>query len=204
MFRNRDSRGNRKAEVRIRQESHQFFERPRHWKRISKLICDIDRLHGYGLSFALDRMTEKVSSAVPMLRRTRRILLALVFVSAWGAAQALDGPDKLGDPALEARAAELQRQLRCVVCQGQSLDESNAPLAADLRRLIRIHIQQGESDAQIEGYLVARYGDFILMKPPLELDTYALWFGPLIVLLVGGVGAGIVVGRARARMRESV
>jgi len=139
-----------------------------------------------------------------MLRRTRRILLALVFVSAWGAAQALDGPDKLGDPALEARAAELQRQLRCVVCQGQSLDESNAPLAADLRRLIRIHIQQGESDAQIEGYLVARYGDFILMKPPLELDTYALWFGPLIVLLVGGVGAGIVVGRARARMRESV
>lgn len=98
----------------------------------------------------------------------------------------------------------LQKQLRCVVCQGQSLDESNAPLAADLRRLIRADILKGETDAQIENYLVARYGDFILMKPPLEQDTYALWFGPWVVLLAGGAGAVAVILRARSRMRETV
>jgi len=130
------------------------------------------------------------------------ILFALCVVLASGARAA--GPaEKLADPALEARAVALQKELRCVVCQGQSLDESNAPLAADLRRLIRVHIELGESDTQIENYLVARYGDFILMKPPLELDTFALWFGPLIVLVIGGAGAGIVVVRARARMRPT-
>lgn len=117
---------------------------------------------------------------------------------------AVEGPDRLTDPAQEARAVALQKQLRCVVCQGQSLDESNAPLAADLRRLIRADIEKGRTDAQIENYLVARYGDFILMKPPLEQDTYALWFGPLVVLLAGGAGAVAVILRARSRMRETV
>jgi cytochrome c-type biogenesis protein CcmH len=72
-----------------------------------------------------------------------------------------------------------------------------------LRGLIRAQIAKGESDAQVENYLVARYGDFILMKPPLELDTYALWFGPLIVLLIGAAGAGAVVVRARSRLHET-
>ena len=117
---------------------------------------------------------------------------------------AYDSPEKLSNPVLEARAVALQKQLRCVVCQGQSLDESNAPLAGDLRRLIRTHIEKGESDAEIEHYLVARYGDFILMKPPLERDTYALWFGPLVVLLAGGAGAAAVIMRARSRMRGTL
>jgi len=128
--------------------------------------------------------------------------LAVCCLMAIGTTHAAEGPDKLSDPRLEARAVALQRQLRCVQCQSESLDESNAPLAADLRRLIRARIESGDSDTQIENYLVARYGNFILMKPPLELDTYALWFGPLIVLAIGGASAAVVIARARTRMRE--
>ena len=138
-----------------------------------------------------------------LFRRLFATLVMLCITLPPAIAQAAAGPEKLADPRLEARAVALQKELRCVVCQGQSLDESNAPLAADLRRLIRAHIQQGDSDTQVRNYLVARYGNFILMKPPLELDTVALWFGPLIVLLIGGTGAGIVVVRARARMRQA-
>ena len=127
------------------------------------------------------------------------LILSLVCASAW----AVDGPERLSNPALESRAVALQRQLRCVVCQGQSLDESNAPLAADLRKLIRQRIEDGQSDAQIKNYLVARYGDFILMKPPLATDTVLLWFGPLLVLAAGAVGVAAVVVRARARMHET-
>ena len=102
----------------------------------------------------------------------------------------------MADPKLEARAVALQRQFRCLVCQSQSLDESNALLAADLRKLIRARIAEGQSDQQITDYLVSRYGDIILMKPPLESDTYLLWFGPLLILLAGGAVAGIVIRRA--------
>jgi len=125
-------------------------------------------------------------------------LLAFLLLVAQSAFAA-DGPERLTNPALEARAVALQKDLRCVVCQSQSLDESDAPLAADLRRLIRAHIEKGESDAQIKDYLVARYGDFILMRPPVEPDTYALWFGPLIALLIGGMSAATVIARANKR-----
>ncbi len=111
------------------------------------------------------------------------------------------GPERLSDPKLETRALALQKEFRCLVCQGESLDESNATLAADLRRLIRARIEAGDSDDQIQKYLVSRYGEFILMKPPLEPQTYALWFGPLFVLLIGGAVAGTVVVRARRRLR---
>ena len=84
----------------------------------------------------------------------------------------------LADPVLEARAKALQRELRCVVCQGQSIDELNAPLAADMRRLIREQIQDGKSDDNVKEFLVARYGTFVLMNPPVSGDTYFLWFGP--------------------------
>jgi cytochrome c-type biogenesis protein CcmH len=110
---------------------------------------------------------------------------------------AASGPEKLADPRLEARAVALQRQLRCVVCQGESLDESNAPLAADLRGLIRQMIMNGRTDGEIENYLVARYGDFVLMKPPLNPETYLLWFGPLIVVIIGGAAAAAAIIRAR-------
>jgi cytochrome c-type biogenesis protein CcmH len=111
------------------------------------------------------------------------------------------GPERLANPQLEARAVALQRELRCVVCQGQSLDESNAPLAADLRRLIRAMILRGRTDPEIENYLVARYGDFVLMKPPLEPETWLLWFGPLIVTTIAGTVAASAIFRARSRAR---
>jgi len=106
----------------------------------------------------------------------------------------------LADPALEARAKLLQRELRCVVCQGQSIDESNAPLAADMRRLIREQIQDGKSDDDIKGFLVARYGTFVLMNPPVGADTYVLWFGPVILVLIGAGVIGMTIMRARKRL----
>jgi cytochrome c-type biogenesis protein CcmH len=129
-----------------------------------------------------------------------RLALALLLIA--GAANAARAPETLTDPAKEAHARALQKEFRCLVCQGESIDESNAPLAADLRRLIREHIARGDSDDQIRRYLVARYGEFILMKPPLESDTYALWFAPLLVLLAGAAVAALVIRRARAGAGE--
>jgi cytochrome c-type biogenesis protein CcmH len=130
------------------------------------------------------------------MKRIFGILLLATLLASHGT-RAATGPEKLADPRLEARAVALQKQLRCVVCQGESLDESNAPLAADLRHLIRQMIMHGRTDAEIENYLVARYGDFVLMKPPLEPETYLLWFGPLIVVMIGGAAAAAAIIRAR-------
>jgi len=93
----------------------------------------------------------------------------------------------------------LQRQLRCLVCQAESIDESNSPFAADVRHLLRQQIAQGQSDRQILDFLVARYGDFILMKPPLQPDTWLLWLAPFLVLGAGGAVAWGVVKKAAAR-----
>jgi cytochrome c-type biogenesis protein CcmH len=106
----------------------------------------------------------------------------------------------LADAALEARAKALQRELRCLVCQGQSIDESNSALAADLRRLIRQQIQSGQSDDDVKNFLVARYGAFVLMKPPVRQDTFFLWFGPGLLVVVGGAVICVTVLRARRRL----
>jgi cytochrome c-type biogenesis protein CcmH len=129
----------------------------------------------------------------------RFVVLAFLLIS--GAAQAAPAPGTLSDPSLETRARALQRELRCVVCQGESIDESNAPIAADIRKLIRERIEAGDSDGQIKDYLVGRYGDFVLMKPPLQPNTWVLWFGPVVVLAIAaGVATGVVAGaRKRAR-----
>jgi cytochrome c-type biogenesis protein CcmH len=136
----------------------------------------------------------------------KALLLALLLLSApalaaepqaAGAAQAQPVPDSFSDPALEARARSLQRELRCLVCQGQTIDESNAPLAADLRHLVRRQIAEGRSDAQIKDYLHARYGDFILMQPPLEPATWLLWLAPFLVLAGAGGVAWMAISRAR-------
>jgi len=129
----------------------------------------------------------------------RAVLASLLLIVSLHAASAAPAPGALSDPALEARAQVLQKQFRCLVCQGESLDESNAPLAADLRRLIREHIARGETDAEITKYLVARYGDFILMKPPFDEGTYVLWLAPFAVLLLGGGIAFVIVRRASRR-----
>ena len=107
--------------------------------------------------------------------------------------------ETFSDPAMEARARAMQRQLRCLVCQGESIDESHSPLAADLRRLVREQMVAGKSDDQIREFLVARYGDFILMKPPLQPDTWLLWLAPFLVLGAGGVVAWITVKKAAAK-----
>ncbi|HVV29139.1 MAG TPA: cytochrome c-type biogenesis protein [Rhizomicrobium sp.] len=105
-------------------------------------------------------------------------------------------PDSFSDPAMEARARNLQRQLRCLVCQGESIDESGSPFAADVRHLVRRQMAEGKTDRQIEDFLVARYGNFILMRPPLEPDTWLLWLGPFLVLCVAGTVAWVTVKKA--------
>lgn len=128
----------------------------------------------------------------------RQILLALFFLAAAAPVQSSPAPDTLSNPVQEARARSLQKELRCLVCQGESLDESNASLAVDLRRLIRARIKAGDSDEAIKNFLVSRYGDFILMQPPFETPTYALWLAPFGVLILGaGIAAWVVVQAKR-------
>ena len=118
-----------------------------------------------------------------------RSLLALAILMVLGSsAQAVEPSERLADPALEARARSLSGELRCLVCQNESIDESAAPLAHDLRVLLRERIQAGDSDAQAIKFLTDRYGQFVLLKPPVEPATYALWFGPIIVLLLAAAG----------------
>ena len=134
----------------------------------------------------------------------KRLFAALFFILYATAAFAAPAPGTLADPAQEARARSLQKELRCMVCQGESIDESNAPLAADLRALIRVHIAAGESDEQIKAYLVARYGNFILMEPPFETSTYALWLTPFVVLiLAAGVATWVVIRAGKKPLGEA-
>jgi cytochrome c-type biogenesis protein CcmH len=123
-------------------------------------------------------------------------LLALILLAP--AAFAVEPSERLADPALEARARTLSEQLRCLVCQNETIDESGAPLAHDLRVLLRERIAAGDSDAQAVKYLTDRYGDFVLLKPPVVPATYVLWFGPIAVLLLAGGGALLYLRRRRA------
>jgi cytochrome c-type biogenesis protein CcmH len=132
----------------------------------------------------------------------RAAMLAALMILFAQASLAQTRPDALTDPRLETRAVELQKELRCLVCQGQSLDESSAPLAADLRRFIRVRIAAGQSNDQIKQELVTRYGDVILMQPPLDPGTYLLWFGPFLVLFLCGSVFAVVVARARKNSRR--
>lgn len=106
-------------------------------------------------------------------------------------------PDEiLKDPALEARARALSQELRCMVCQNQSIDDSDAPLARDLRLLVRERLQKGDTDKQVLDFLVDRYGNFVLLKPPVEPQTLLLWTVSPLMLIVG-IGALIVMARRR-------
>ncbi|WP_203292521.1 cytochrome c-type biogenesis protein [Maricaulis parjimensis] len=119
-------------------------------------------------------------------------LLALFTLTSL--ALASPGPDeRLDDPALEARALTLYAQLRCVVCQSQSIRDSNAPLAEDMRAVVRERLLAGESDAEVLDYLQARYGDYVLMMPPLQANTLGLWLVPALVFLGGAAGLVIFV-----------
>jgi len=112
---------------------------------------------------------------------------------------AVEPSERLSDPALEARARAISRELRCLVCQNESIDESNADLAHDLRLLLRQRLQAGDSDRQAIDFIVRRYGDFVLLKPPVEPATYLLWFAPVLLLLAGGASAWLWARRRAAR-----
>jgi cytochrome c-type biogenesis protein CcmH len=111
--------------------------------------------------------------------------LGLAALLAAAPAAAVQPDEVLRDPALEARARAISRELRCLVCQNESIDESNAPLARDLRLIVRERLLAGESDAAVRAFLVARYGDFVLLRPPLDGRTALLWGAPLLVLIGG-------------------
>ena len=123
-----------------------------------------------------------------MNRKILKLMLGGLFMLALGlgAAGAVEPDEQLDDPALEERARDISRQLRCVVCQNQSIDESTAPLARDLRLIIRERLVAGDSNKKVVTFVVDRYGDFVLLRPPFQGDTYVLWFGPFIIFLIGG------------------
>jgi cytochrome c-type biogenesis protein CcmH len=129
---------------------------------------------------------------------TRWLLALALFVAIAAPAGAVDPREKLADPALEARARDISKGLRCVVCQNQSIDDSDATLARDLRLLVRERLTAGDSDNQVVDYVVSRYGDFVLLKPPFKAATLALWAGPAVIVLFALLGAFFYFRRQRA------
>lgn len=130
----------------------------------------------------------------------RAILIALSLVAGLGLdpARAVQPDEILRDPALEQRARGLSRELRCMVCQNESIDESNAPLARDLRILVRERLTAGDSDQQVLDFLVTRYGDFVLLRPRFSMQTALLWGTPIFALVIGALVAATAL-RRRAR-----
>jgi cytochrome c-type biogenesis protein CcmH len=133
------------------------------------------------------------------MRHVAAVIALLLLVS--GAARAVTPDEVLNDPALETRARHLSQELRCMVCQNQSIDDSEAPLAHDLRVLVRERLKAGDSDSQVLDYLVDRYGEFVLLKPRFELQTIMLWGLPPLALLAGI--AGLVVALRRRQLSDS-
>jgi cytochrome c-type biogenesis protein CcmH len=123
--------------------------------------------------------------------------LALGAVMAVGTAYAVRPDEMLSDPGLEARAREVGRELRCLVCRNQSIDDSDADLAHDLRVLVRERIVAGDSDDRVVAYVRARYGDFVLLRPPFEWGTLLLWGGPFLILVFGGMALARFYRRPR-------
>lgn len=125
----------------------------------------------------------------------RYVLALLAILVLNGAAQAVQPDEVLKDPALEQRARGLSAGLRCLVCQNQSIDDSDAQLAKDLRLLVRERLVAGDTDAQVRDFLVQRYGEFVLLKPTFGTHTLLLWLTPALVLLLGGIGAYVALRR---------
>jgi cytochrome c-type biogenesis protein CcmH len=128
--------------------------------------------------------------------RSVALIALLAALLAPSAVLAVTPDEMLKDPVLEARARNLSRELRCMVCQNQSIDDSEAPLAKDLRLLVRERLTQGESDKQVLNFLVARYGEFVLLRPPFEWHTLLLW-GVSPAVLLGGIIALLILARRR-------
>lgn len=125
------------------------------------------------------------------------VLTVLILIALPLASHAVEPDEMLADPVLEARAREISKDLRCVVCQNQDIDSSNAGVARDLRLLVRERLVAGDTDQQVLDYIQARYGDFVLLKPPFKPETYALWLTPFVLVLVGAGGVIAVLARSR-------
>jgi cytochrome c-type biogenesis protein CcmH len=132
------------------------------------------------------------------VKRLLQLVFTALIVIAAVPSFAVQPDEMLADPALEARARELSRELRCMVCQNQSIDDSEAPLARDLRLLVRERLKAGDSDANVLEFLTARYGQFVLLRPRFGLDTALLWLAPAGVLLLGACGLIALLRRRRA------
>lgn len=125
----------------------------------------------------------------------RFVLVLFCALLTAGPALAVLPEEQLADPVLEGRARQISRDLRCVVCQNQSIDDSDASLAADLRAIVRERLAAGDTDEEVVAYIVARYGDFVLLRPPLDGQTLLLWLAPLLVLIPGGLGVALYLRR---------
>ncbi len=134
--------------------------------------------------------------ASPASGLLRAVFITLLMLGGFAHAQAIE-PMPFTDHAQELRFQHLTHQLRCPMCQNETLADSNAPIARDLRNQIFKLMQQGKSDEEIKQYLVARYSDYILYDPPLKPGTWLLWFGPLLILLAGGAVVALAIRRRR-------
>jgi cytochrome c-type biogenesis protein CcmH len=135
-------------------------------------------------------------------RQWRAVVAGLLLTVAFSCCaafplRAVESSEMLADPTLEARARTISKELRCLVCQNQSIDDSEAPLAHDLRVLVRDRLKAGDTNAQVVNFLVARYGEFVLLKPPLSWHTLALWGAPPATVLLGAVMLVIISRRRR-------
>ncbi|MBS7698480.1 MULTISPECIES: cytochrome c-type biogenesis protein [unclassified Chelatococcus] len=128
-------------------------------------------------------------------------IAVLFFASSVSPTRAVEFDEILPDKALEARARTISSGLRCLVCQNQSIDDSNAPLARDLRILVRERLKAGDSDDQVRAFLVARYGEFVLLKPPMTMTTVLLWGAPFLILGCGAIAIALGVRRRRRQTR---
>ena len=131
------------------------------------------------------------------MRRAKALLIALAAMALMGSAS--EPSERLSDPAQEARARALFKDVRCLVCQNESIDDSEAQLAGDLRRIVREQVKAGRSDREIRAFLVQRYGEFVLLKPKFSAGNAVLWLAPVGVLLLGG---GLMFGLLRRREPE--
>lgn len=120
-----------------------------------------------------------------------------------GSALAVEPDEVLEDPVLEARARELSKTLRCLVCQNENIDSSHAPLAKDLRIVLRERLSAGDTDAEVIEFLVARYGDFVLLMPPVQRNTMVLWIAPALFMIFGVTGAIIYMRNTKTVAREA-
>jgi len=136
------------------------------------------------------------------VKKELRLVLLVAAIVAASPAFAVQPDEMLGNPALEQRARTLSRELRCMVCQNQSIDDSEAPLARDLRLLVRERLKAGDSDQQVLDFLVDRYGQFVLLKPRFDWDTALLWLAPIGVLLIGSCGL-VALLRQRRNDRQN-